>query len=240
MLDQELYSGKLKNIDFSKLPNHIAFIMDGNRRWSKKNGFPTYVGHKKGFVNFKEIVFFSKEIGIRELSFFAFSKENWNRSREEVSFLFNLMLYYINRELVRIVEEGVKVRIIGDRQSIPEKLKEAFDKIEDYSKEFDKILVNVMINYSGQYDVIQAIRKIIQKGYSDNEITYDLINSYLLISSPDLLIRTGGEYRISNFILFQLAYTELYFSPKMWPDFGIEDLIDAIIDYQKRERRWGK
>ncbi|MCS7165346.1 MAG: polyprenyl diphosphate synthase [Candidatus Calescibacterium sp.] len=240
MLNQELYIDKLKEIDFSRLPNHVAFIMDGNRRWSKKNGFPPYVGHKKGFINFKEIILFSKEIGIKELSFFAFSKENWKRSKEEVFFLFDLMLYYIDRELVRIVEEGVRVRIIGDRQNIPEKLREAFDKIEEYSKGFNKILVNVMVNYSGQYDVMQAIRKIIQQGYSDNEITYDLINSFLLISSPDLLIRTGGEYRISNFILFQLAYTELYFSPKMWPDFGIEDLIEAIIDYQKRERRWGK
>ncbi|MCX7758178.1 MAG: polyprenyl diphosphate synthase [bacterium] len=236
----DLYNEKLKQVDLLRLPNHIAFIMDGNRRWSKRNNLPSFVGHKKGFVNFKDIIFFSKELGIKELSFFAFSKENWNRSNEEVNFLLNLMLFYTNREIFRIIEEGIRIRIIGDKESIPVELKEAFNRIERESEIFDKMIVNVMINYSGQYDVLQAIKKIIHSGYGSEQVDYDLINSCLLISSPDLLIRTGGEYRISNFILFQLAYTELYFSQKMWPDFQIDDLIDAIIDYQGRERRWGK
>ncbi|MEN3015086.1 MAG: polyprenyl diphosphate synthase [bacterium] len=231
---------KTEKIDLTKLPSHIAFIMDGNRRWSKSKKLPFSVGHRKGFEVFKKIILFCNQLGIRELSFFAFSKENWNRSREEVDILFKLMLFYAKREIYRIIEEGIRVRIIGDRENLPSELLEVFQKIEDESKSFDKMIVNVMINYSGQYDVIQAVKKIISSGYTAEKVDYNLLYSHLLISSPDLLIRTGGEYRISNFILFQLAYTELYFCPKMWPEFEIEDLIDAIVEYQRRERRWGK
>lgn len=231
---------KLKQIDISKLPGHIAFIMDGNRRWAKINNLPAFVGHKKGFSNFKNIIFFCKGIGIKELSFFAFSKENWQRSSEEVNFLFDLMVFYTYREISRIIEEGIRIRIIGDKESLPHKVREAFEKIEKESEGCKNMIVNVMINYSGQYDVLQAVKKIVEKGYKPNEISIDLIQSFLLINSPDLLIRTGGEIRISNFMLFQIAYTELYFSEKMWPDFEIDDLIESIIEYQKRERRWGK
>lgn len=231
---------KIKELNLDKLPSHIAFIMDGNRRWSKLKKLPPFVGHKRGFKNFKDIIFFCKDLGIKEISFFAFSKENWGRSMEEVNFLFQLMEFYGQKEISRIIEEGIKVRIIGDRQNMPNNLIKIFEKIEQESKNYNKMIVNVMINYSGQYDIVQAVRRIINQGYTEDQIDIDLIKSHLLISSPDLLIRTGGEYRISNFMLFQIAYTELYFSSKMWPDFEIEDLIDAIIDYQRRERRWGK
>ncbi len=231
---------KLQGIDLNRLPNHIAFIMDGNRRWSKSKNLPSYVGHKKGFTNFKNIIFFCKDLGIKELSFFTFSKENWKRSSNEVNFLFKLMLFYSYKEISRIIEEDIKIRIIGDKTGMPQELIGAFEKVEESSKNCQKMTVNVMINYSGQYDILQAIKQIVERGYKSQEISYELLKSFLMVDSPDLLIRTGGEYRISNFVLFQLAYTELYFSPKMWPDFEIDDLIQAIKDYQRRERRWGR
>ncbi|MFN3996065.1 MAG: polyprenyl diphosphate synthase [bacterium] len=233
------YSG-LDKVDLKKLPKHIAFIMDGNRRWSKIHNYPSYVGHKKGFINFKNIAFFCKDLGVKELSFFAFSKENWKRSYEEVNFLFKLMLFYARKEMLRIIEEDIRIKIVGDKESLPDNLKESFYELESKSKECKTMTINFMINYSGQYDILQAVRRIIQAGYKAEEVDYSLFESFLMVNSPDLLIRTGGEYRISNFILFQIAYTELYFSSKMWPDFEIEDLIEAIIDYQRRERRWGK
>jgi undecaprenyl diphosphate synthase len=231
---------KVKLIDLSKLPSHIAFIMDGNRRWAKIRNLPSIIGHKKGFSVFKDIILFSKNIGIKELSFFAFSKENWNRTKDEVNFLLKLMSFYAKREISRMIEEGVKIRIVGDIEQLSSDLREVFMQVEEYSKNFDKIVVNVMINYSGQYDIIQAIKRIMDLGYKSEDVNLDLLNSFLLVGSPDLLIRTGSELRISNFMLFQLAYTELYFSEKMWPDFEISDFIDVILDYQKRERRWGK
>lgn len=233
-------SEKVKQLDFTKLPVHIAFIMDGNRRWSRRNNLPSYVGHKKGFVNFKNIAFFCKEIGIKELSFFTFSKENWKREPQEINFLFKLMMFYAQKEIPRIIEENIRVKIIGDREGLPEELKKIFYNLEKESEKCTSMTINFMINYSGQYDVLQAVKKIVKEGYSVDEIDYSLLESFLLVKSPDLLIRTGGEYRISNFMLFQLAYTELYFSSKMWPEFQVEDLIDALLDYQKRERRWGK
>ncbi|MFN3478066.1 MAG: polyprenyl diphosphate synthase [bacterium] len=233
------YNG-LDKVDLKKLPKHIAFIMDGNRRWSKIHNYPSYVGHKKGFINFKNIAFFCKDLGVKELSFFAFSKENWKRSYQEVNFLFKLMLFYARKEMLRIIEEDIRIKIVGDKESLPGDLKEAFYELESKSNECKTMTINFMINYSGQYDILQAVRKIIQAGYKPEEVDYSILESFLIVGSPDLLIRTGGEYRISNFILFQIAYTELYFSNKMWPDFQIEDLIEAIIDYQKRERRWGK
>ncbi|MFN4219416.1 MAG: polyprenyl diphosphate synthase [bacterium] len=179
-------------------------------------------------------------MGVKELSFFAFSKENWKRSYKEVNFLFKLMLFYARKEMLRIIEEDIRIKIVGDKESLPDDLKESFYELESKSKECRTMTINFMINYSGQYDILQAVRRIIQAGYKPEEVDYSLFESFLMVNSPDLLIRTGGEYRISNFILFQIAYTELYFSSKMWPDFEIEDLIEAIIDYQKRERRWGK
>jgi len=231
---------KIKLIDSSSLPSHVAFIMDGNRRWAKNNSLPTFIGHKKGFSVFKDIILFSKDIGIKELSFFAFSKENWKRTKEEVDFLLKLMIFYAKREVTRIIEEGVKIRIIGDIEQLPLELKNTFKNVEEESKNCDKICVNIMVNYSGQYDIVQAVRRIVDLGYKSHQIDENLLNSFLLVNPPDLLIRTGKEYRISNFMLFQLAYTELYFCDKMWPDFDISDFLDAIIDYQKRERRWGK
>ncbi|MGC8814970.1 MAG: polyprenyl diphosphate synthase [bacterium] len=239
LIDSEL-ENLIKLIDKTKLPNHIAFIMDGNRRWAKIRNLPSYVGHQKGFSVFKNIIDLSKYLGIKELSFFAFSKENWARNQQEVEFIFNLMKYLIKRELSRLEEDKVFVKFIGDKSNISNDTIELFELMENKTSKDYVLKVNVMVNYSGKYDIEQAIKRIINNKIDSKDINSELIKSYLLVGEPDLLIRTGNEYRISNFLLYQLAYTELYFSPKLWPDFTLSDYIQAILDYQKRERRLGK
>lgn len=237
--DSEL-TNLIQLIDKTKLPNHIAFIMDGNRRWAKLRNLPSYVGHQKGFNIFKNIIDLSKYLGIKELSFFAFSKENWARNQKEIEFIFNLMKYLIKRELSRLEEDKVFVKFIGDKLNISNDILNLFELMENKTSKNYVLKVNVMVNYSGKYDIEQAIKRIINSKIDAKNINSELIKSYLLIGEPDLLIRTGNEYRISNFLLYQLAYTELYFSPKLWPDFSLTDYVNAILDYQKRERRLGK
>jgi undecaprenyl diphosphate synthase len=239
IIDSELEE-LIKLIDKTKLPNHIAFIMDGNRRWAKAKNLPSYVGHQKGFNVFKNIIDLSRYLGIKELSFFAFSKENWARNKNEVEFIFNLMEYLIKRELSRLKEDKVFVKFIGDRSNMKSEILNLFDLMESETSKDYIIKVNVMVNYSGRYDIEQAIKKIIEDKIEAKYINSELIKSYLLVGEPDLLIRTGNEYRISNFLLYQISYTELYFSPKLWPDFTLSDYIYAILDYQKRERGLGK
>ncbi len=238
-IDSELEK-LIKLINKNKLPNHVAFIMDGNRRWAKIRNLPSYVGHQKGFSIFKNIVDLSKYLGIKELSFFAFSKENWARNKKEIEFIFNLMEYLIKRELSRLKEDKIYVKFIGDKSNIKNEILNLFELMEKETSKDYIIKVNVMVNYSGKYDIEQAIKRIINDKIEVDRINGELLKSYLLVSEPDLLIRTGNEYRISNFLLYQLAYTELYFSSKLWPEFSLIDYIYALLEYQKRERRLGK
>ena len=239
IIDSEL-ENLIKLLDKSKLPKHVAFIMDGNRRWAKLRNLPSYVGHQKGFNTFKNIIDLSKYIGIKELSFFAFSKENWQRNKNEINFIFKLMQYLIKRELPRLKEEKIFVKFIGDKNNIKKEIIELFNLMEHETSKDYVIKVNVMVNYSGKYDIEQAVKNIVKSNIPYEKIDFELIKSYLLVGEPDLLIRTGNEYRISNFLLLQIAYTELYFSPKLWPEFSLTDYLYSLLDYQQRERRLGK
>ena len=229
-----------------KLPRHIAIIMDGNGRWAKKNGKERYEGHYQGVETVRKIVEASAELGVKFLTLYAFSTENWHRPKEEVDALMHLFVETIEQELPTLNKNGIRLRAIGDIASMPQqnidKLTETIAKTEHNNK-MDLVLA---LSYSGRWEILDAVRKIIkdqQKNLiSPEEITEELFSSYLNtagIPDPELLIRTSGELRISNYLLWQIAYTELYITPKLWPEFDKEDLYEAIIDFQNRERRFG-
>jgi len=229
-----------------KLPRHIAIIMDGNGRWAKKNGKERYEGHYQGVETVRKIVEASAELGVKFLTLYAFSTENWHRPKEEVDALMHLFVETIEQELPTLNKNGIRLRAIGDIASMPQqnidKLTETIAKTEHNNK-MDLVLA---LSYSGRWEILDAVRKIVknqQKNLiSPEEITEELFSSYLNtagIPDPELLIRTSGELRISNYLLWQIAYTELYITPKLWPEFDKEDLYEAIIDFQNRERRFG-
>jgi undecaprenyl diphosphate synthase len=229
-----------------KLPQHIAIIMDGNGRWAKKHGKERYEGHYQGVDTVREIVEASAELGVKFLTLYAFSTENWHRPKEEVDALMHLFVETIQQELPTLNKNSIRLRAIGDIASMPqrniEKLNETIAKTEQNNK-MDLVLA---LSYSGRWEILDAVKKIIKdqqkKLFSTEEITEELFSSYLNtagIPDPELLIRTSGELRISNYLLWQIAYTELYITPKLWPEFDKEDLYEAIVDLQNRERRFG-
>jgi len=237
----------LKNkIVSEKLPKHIAIIMDGNGRWAKKNGKERYEGHYQGVETVRKIVEAAAELGVKFLTLYAFSTENWHRPKDEVDALMQLFLETIEQELPTLNKNGIRLKAIGDIESMPEKniikLNETIAKTETNSK-MDLVLA---LSYSGRWEILDAVKKIMidqQKGLiSPDTIDEQLFSSYLNTASipdPELLIRTSGELRISNYLLWQIAYTELYISQKLWPDFDKEDLYEAILNFQNRERRFG-
>jgi len=229
-----------------KLPQHIAIIMDGNGRWAKKNDKERYEGHYQGVETVREIVEASAELGVKFLTLYAFSTENWHRPKEEVDALMHLFVETIEQELPTLNKNGIRLRSIGDIASMPQqnidKLTETIAKTEHNNK-MDLVLA---LSYSGRWEILDAVRKIVKDRQnnliSPEEITEELFSSYLNtagIPDPELLIRTSGELRISNYLLWQIAYTELYITPKLWPEFDKEDLYEAIVDFQNRERRFG-
>ncbi len=229
-----------------KLPQHIAIIMDGNGRWAKKNGKERYEGHYQGVETVRKIVEASAELGVKFLTLYAFSTENWHRPKEEVDALMHLFVETIQQELPTLNKNGIRLRAIGDIASMPQqnidKLNETIAKTEHNNK-MDLVLA---LSYSGRWEILDAVKKILKdqqtKPISAGEITEELFSSYLNtagIPDPELLIRTSGELRISNYLLWQIAYTELYITPKLWPEFDKEDLYEAIVDFQNRERRFG-
>lgn len=231
---------KFNNIDTKDI-KHISFIMDGNGRWAKNKGLPRTAGHSAGVEKAREIVLFVKELNIPYISLYTFSKENWKRSREEVSFIMNLIVSHFEKEFQFYIDNQIRIVHIGDKKELPNNVLKIIDKVQQDSKKFNSITLLLAINYSGKYDIIQAVNRIIKENYK-NEITEDIFKNYLLtkdIPDPDLIIRTGNEFRISNYFLWQAAYTEFYISEKNWPDFTKEDLIDAIHNYNNRERRFG-
>lgn len=234
------------NIDPDNLPKHIAIIMDGNGRWAKKHAMGRIRGHRKGAQAVRTAVRTCREIGIEYLTLFALSTENLGRPAEEVAALMSLLEEYLVQETNELQKQGIRLTTIGeiDQLSLPvrEKLLEA--KVSTANN--DQMILNLALNYGGRDEIICAVKKIIQdnkEGNVDlNDINKETFNRYLTtrqIPDPDLLIRTSGEYRISNFLLWQLAYTELYFTDVLWPDFKKEDLYEAIVSYQQRERRFG-
>lgn len=235
-----------KKIDKHKVPEHVAIIMDGNGRWATKKGFPRTYGHKRGVVVLKEILKASKRLGCKVLTVYAFSTENWTRPTKEVDFLINLFSEVLRNEIQEIHEESTKIKFIGDLKPFPENLKKIIFTSESLTKNNNKFLLNVCVNYGGRQEIVKVAKELALKSSAGeikpSEVNEELFNSELLtrgIKDPDLLIRTSGEKRISNFLLWQLAYSEIYISEVLWPDFNEFEFLKAIIDYQSRNRRFG-
>ena len=233
-------------LDREKVPEHVAIIMDGNGRWATKKGLPRKYGHKRGVSVLKEILKASKKLGCKVLTVYAFSTENWTRPTKEVDFLINLFSEVLKNEIKEIHEESTKIKFIGDLTPFPKNLKEIISSSESLTKNNNKFLFNVCVNYGGRQEIVKVAKELALKSSSGeikpSEVNEELFNSELLtrgIKDPELLIRTSGEKRISNFLLWQLAYSEIYISEVMWPDFNEFEFLKAIIDYQSRNRRFG-
>jgi len=228
------------DLDETKLPQHVGIIMDGNGRWAKKRGLPRVFGHRAGVNTVRKIVETAAKIGIRCLSLYAFSTENWRRPKNEIEFLFNLLSQYIKKEEKNLIKNNIKVVISGDISKIDKKTVEALRKLVEKLKNNTGLIVNLCINYGGQQEIVSAINKIISLGVkSVDEKKFEEFLYTKDLPELDLLIRTSGELRISNFMLWQVAYAELYFTKTLWPDFTPKEFVLAIKDYQSRERRFG-
>jgi len=229
-------------IDIEKLPRHISIIMDGNGRWAKERKILRSLGHRAGVESLRNIVEAATNIGIEFLSLFAFSTENWSRPEQEVSALMMLIKEFIKKEAKRLHKNNIKILTIGDIDRFPEDVKKEINEVKELTENNTKLKLIIALNYGGRDEMIRAIKSIIKDNKNENDINEELINSYLdtrYIPDPDLLIRTSGEYRISNFMLWQAAYTEFWFTDTYWPDFTANDLEKAIVDFQKRDRRYG-
>lgn len=223
------------------IPQHIAIIMDGNGRWAKKRLLPRSSGHWFGFKRAKEIVYYANEIGVKYLTLFAFGRENWKRPEEEVSLLMRLLAEQIARGSVELHEKNIKVRAIGDRTRLSPNILDEIIAAEEITANNTGLCLDVAIDYSGQFDIVQAVNRIIQDKVTSS-LTEENFSKYLLTypyPNPDLIIRTSGESRLSNFLLFQAAYSECYFTEMMWPSFGKKSLDKAIIWFNTKERRFG-
>ncbi len=224
-----------------KIPRHIAIIMDGNGRWAKNQGMPRVMGHYRGVEVAEDITEACIDLGVEYLTLFAFSTENWNRPREEVDTLFDLMKTYFHEKRERLRELGVRVRFLGRRGRLPTDLRKIMDTLERETQSCENIQVNIAIDYGGRDDIIRAVKKAISLGMEDiDEPSFSSLLDMSGVPDPDLLIRTAGERRISNFVLWNLAYTELYFTEVCWPEFTREELIKAIEDYSSRQRKFGR
>lgn len=237
----------LEQIDRSKLPQHVAFIMDGNGRWAKKRGQIRLFGHRKGVSTVKEMLTAAGNLGIRYVTVYAFSTENWNRPEDEINGIMSLLSNAIDDEIENMMQNGVRVSIIGEINRLPKSLQEKIAYVIERTKNNSNLDFIVALSYSGRWDIVEAARRIakdcVDGKVSLNDISSDLFSGYLStagIPDPELMIRTSGESRISNFLLYQLAYSELYFTDVLWPDFDREELYKALISYQNRERRFGK
>jgi len=237
----------ISQINKDKIPQHVAIIMDGNGRWAKKQGEMRTFGHVSGVESVREALKAATEIGVKYLTLYAFSSENWSRPKEEVDALMNLLVSTIASEKESLHENGVKLRVIGDVENLPEYCKESLKEALDFTQYNTKITLILALSYSARWEITNAVKEIskdVQSGkISSEEINQEILSSYMSTSGmpdPELLIRTSGESRISNFLLWQLAYTELYFTEVLWPEFKKEDFYKAILDYQSRERRFGK
>ena len=225
------------------IPQHIVLFPDGNRRWARQKGLASLEGHKQGYNNLLDFSEWCKNRGVKVLTAFGFSTENWNRTKEEVDYLMNLLEKCLTENLEKYNREGTKVRVIGQRDRLPESLKKAIETVEGATKNNDKLFLNLAISYGGKWDILNAVKKIVEEKIPADKVDEKLFENYLStagLPSPDLIIRAGGEKRMSNFVLWQAAYSELYFSPKFWPDFTEKDLDGALEEFDKRRRRFGK
>lgn len=239
--------GFKEQIDINRLPEHIAIIMDGNGRWAKNQGKFRVFGHESGVLSVKDIVEGCVDIGIKYLTVYAFSAENWNRPIDEVNALMELLISTINNEAETLNKNNVRLNAIGDLKSLPQKCIDDLANVMEITSKNTKCTLTLALSYSAKWEIIEAAKKLAAQIQSEEltlaDINEDIFAAQLTthnIPDPELMIRTSGEHRVSNFLLWQIAYTELYFTETLWPDFRREDLFEAIVDYQKRERRFGK
>ena len=236
-----------EKLDPKKLPKHVAIIMDGNGRWARKNGVARIFGHKSGVTPVRDVVEASGELGIKYLTLYAFSTENWGRPMEEVNALMGLLVSTVKNESSKLVENNVRFETIGDIRKLPGSIRNEIDQLTEKTKNNTGLNLVLALSYSSRWEILNAVRKIMEEAkdgkLKPEDLTQENFGDYLEtrnIPDPELLIRTSGEFRISNFLLYQIAYAELYFTPKLWPDFRKEDYYAALLDYQSRERRFGK
>lgn len=236
----------LDKIDRKNTPRHVAIIMDGNGRWAKKQGHDRLYGHNFGVESIRQTLKAALELKVSYLTLYAFSTENWNRPKEEVDGLMDLLVRALAKEIKELSENGVRLMTIGDIAGLPKYCQNEMLEAEDYTKNNDGIHLILALNYSARWEIVNAIRKMVVDSKNGNlepeSINADLMSEYMTtkgIPDPELLIRTSGEHRISNFLLWQIAYTEFHFTDILWPDFREEDFYKAVLDYQSRERRFG-
>lgn len=237
----------LDQIDLSSLPKHIAIIMDGNGRWAKSNGKPRIFGHRNGVKSVRTVTEAASKIGIEYLTLYAFSTENWNRPRKEVAALMHLLVETVKKELDTLHKNGIRLEAIGDIKQLPQKTYNALKEGIELTKNNTKMTLNLALNYSSRWEITEAAKllalKVKEGLINPEDISAEMISDHLTtadIPDPELLIRTSGEHRVSNYLLWQIAYTEFYFTDVFWPDFGEKELYEAILVYQTRERRFGK
>ncbi len=235
--------GLVREIDLSRLPGHIAVIMDGNGRWAGQKGLPRIEGHRAGSRSVREITEASARLGIKYLTLYAFSKENWKRPRQEVIRLWGLLREYLKKEGRDLMENNLRLKVIGDREGIPALAMRALEKTEKATASNGHMTLVLALNYGGRAEIVEAARRILRSGrVRPQDLDEERFGSFLStagLPDPDLLIRTSGELRVSNFLLWQIAYAEIWITPVLWPDFRREHLFRAVVDYQKRDRRFG-
>jgi undecaprenyl diphosphate synthase len=236
-------AGKKKQKPPKIIPAHVAIILDGNGRWARARGLPRNAGHRAGVENLRPVLEACGEFGIKYLTVYAFSTENWSRPADEVQGLMNILEDVIDRELSELHENGVQLRHLGRLDRLRPALQEKVLNAIEQTKNNNRISLNIAWNYGGRSEMVRAIQKIIEDGVTPVDINEELVSEYLYtagLPDPDLIIRTSGEQRVSNFLLWQGAYAELYVTPTYWPDFGRDELLDALQDYASRERRFGR
>ena len=236
----------INDVNKECMPKHIAIIMDGNRRWAKEKGIEIKLGHKAGAENLEKLAYFANDLGLKYMTVYAFSTENWKRTKEEVGALMLLLRAYIDKLLKRTTSNNIKIKVLGDIEKIDEGLRNDILKIVESTKNNTGLTLNIAFNYGGRDEITKAAQKIASK-VAKNELDIQDINEQLISDNlytegepdPDLVIRTGGELRVSNFLLWQIAYAEFLFVQKYWPDFSEDDLVNAIITFQNRNRKFG-
>ncbi|WP_448524252.1 polyprenyl diphosphate synthase [Pseudothermotoga sp.] len=221
-------------------PTHVAIIMDGNGRWAQRRGLPRIEGHRRGALKAEKVVEWAAELSIKYVTFYTFSTENWKRPREEVEYLFSLLVKLLRQKLEKMIEEGVRIRFAGVIEELPKEVANFCRECEEKTKQNNKIHAILALNYGGRREIVDAFNKAIENGVKRLDETQFRNWLYLPdVPDPDLVIRTSGEMRISNFLLWQIAYSELYFARVLWPDFTKQDFLRAIEDYERRQRRFG-
>jgi len=233
----------VKQIDFSRLPTHVAVIMDGNGRWAKKRKLPRLEGHRAGARSVREVVETCARLGIKYLTLYAFSKENWKRPKKEVATLWRLLEDYLKKEDKTLVKNKFRLMIIGQREGVPFSARRELERVEKLTKHNQRMTIVLALNYGGRTEIVDGVKKILrEKNVDIDSLDEKKFSSYLYtghLPDPDLLIRTSGEMRVSNFLLYQIAYSEIWITQEYWPDFSKKHMLQALVDYQKRERRFG-